>query len=278
MVQPPASPQQPAPPPDPLQQIEAQMQQLKAQPTWEDAVQLMRDDGQRGFRVDIETDSTISGDQAADQAAITELLTGITQFWNGVAPALESGYITVDAVKSLTLAAVRRFKLGKVVEDTIDQLGAGEQGKPPQPDPKALEAQFKMANLQFQQQQMHGDMAMKQRQMALDERSMDLKEQEQQQRAQSENAKTMLEHHRETQRLGLDALQSQRDEAAEQARQHLESVKAASEHLRGVLDHVAQIRNTSDGNVRKRVSLIRDHTGRVSAFAVEPDEQGQTIQ
>lgn len=274
----PPSPQQPAPPPDPLQQIEAQMQQLQAQPTWEDAVQLMREDGQRGFRVDIETDSTISGDQAADQEAITELLTGITTFWNGVAPALESGYITVDAVKSLTLAAVRRFKLGKVVEDTIDQLGAGEQGKPKPPDPKALEQQFKMANLQFQQQQMQGDMAMKQRQMALDERSMDLKEQEQQQRAQAEDAKTMLEHHRETQRLGLDTLKQQRDDAARQAEQHLDSVKAASEHLRGVLDHVAKMRGTLDGNSRKRVSLIRDHTGRVSAFAVEPDEQGQTIQ
>ena len=67
--------QQP-PPPNPALQ----------QPSWEEVVQIMRDDMARTFRVDVETDSMVASTIESDMQALGEVLAGLTQFWQGVAP------------------------------------------------------------------------------------------------------------------------------------------------------------------------------------------------
>ena len=95
-------------------------------PTWEECIQLLRDDKQRSFRVDIETDSTISGDYAADQQAITQLLQGVSAFIADAGPAVEAGYLPLEAAKAMIMSAVRRFKLGREVEDALDMIGESD--------------------------------------------------------------------------------------------------------------------------------------------------------
>ncbi|MGI9491585.1 MAG: hypothetical protein ACR2QF_04205, partial [Geminicoccaceae bacterium] len=90
-------------------------------------VEIMKDDGQRGFRIDIETDSTIAADQATDQRNLTELLTGITQFASAIAPAVQEGIMPLEAGKAILMSAVRRFKLGREVEDALDTIGESQQ-------------------------------------------------------------------------------------------------------------------------------------------------------
>jgi len=145
--------QQPPQPPQP----DPQMLERLEKPTWEQIQQIARDDLLREFKVDIETDSTIAANDAEQQQNITELLTGITSFLNGIAPAVESGAVPMETAKSLLMAAVRRFKLGTEVETAVDKIGdqpiqnpeqqAGESG-----EAEMAKQQAEMARLQAEQQ------------------------------------------------------------------------------------------------------------------------------
>jgi hypothetical protein len=133
----------------------------------------MRDDKQRSFRVDIETDATISGDYVADQKAITELLKGISAFIHDAGPAVQAGYLPIEAAKSMIMAAVRRFKLGREVEDALDMIGETdpEQG---QESSSGVQEALQM-KLQIEQQEAH------------------IKAQEVQQKTQVEQARMQME-------------------------------------------------------------------------------------
>ncbi len=94
---------------------------------------VLRSDGLRGFRIDVETDATAAGDAADDQRAVTELLSGVTSFVRGIAPLVAApsnpqGVIPVEAAKALLMAAVRRFRLGREVEDALDTIGKAPPG------------------------------------------------------------------------------------------------------------------------------------------------------
>ena len=113
---------QPAPPPP----------QLPPPPVTIDAVmRVLRSDLQRQYKVDIETDSTIQAMEGADQQAISALLTGIGGFVQAVAPAVQVGIIPAEAAKALLSSIVRKFKMGRAVDDAFGEE-AQEQGMPPQ--------------------------------------------------------------------------------------------------------------------------------------------------
>ncbi len=160
-----------------------------ALPTWEEAMQVLRDDKQRAYRIDIETDSTVAGDQAADQKAITELLTGISSFIQNAGPAVAAGYLPLEAAKSLLMTSVRRFKMGREVEDALDMIGVEEEEGGEQPDP--------------QMEQMHQEM-----QQAMQEM------QQQVQQLSQENEQLKADKGADMQRLEMDGMKAQK--AAEQ--------------------------------------------------------------
>ena len=142
--------QQMGQPPPP--QIPKELIELLEKPTWDECIQLLRDDKQRSFRVDIETDSTISGNYAADQQAITQLLQGVSAFISDAGPAVEAGYLPIEAAKSMIMAAVRRFKLGREVEDALDMIGEGEPAEDEQDGAGGVQEALQM-KLQIEQQE-----------------------------------------------------------------------------------------------------------------------------
>jgi hypothetical protein len=83
----------------------------------------------RSYRVDIETDSTIAEDEQADQKAMVDLLDGITRFVTGVGPAVQAGYMTVETAMTMLKSVVRRFRLGREVEDALENAQAELQKK-----------------------------------------------------------------------------------------------------------------------------------------------------
>ncbi len=114
-------------------------------PSWEEVIQLLRSDELRSYRVDIETDSTIQPDEQSDKEAVTQLLGGITQYLASMGPAVQAGYIPAEAAKTILMAAVRRFRLGREVEAALDEVG--------QQDPNAQAQQAQQAQMQAQQAQ-----------------------------------------------------------------------------------------------------------------------------
>lgn len=127
--------QQPAPPqPSPSSmQLQQVVQQLQA-PKWSDVLALLRDDMQRSYRIDIETNSTVEPEAVEDQKNISEVMTALGQFLQGVTPLVVAGTMPFAAAQAMMLAIVRRFRFGPEIEDYIKQM------QPPKPQDNGKEA------------------------------------------------------------------------------------------------------------------------------------------
>ncbi len=131
-------------PPEVQQQVQQQMQT----PVWGDVIKILQDDLQRAYRIDIETNSTVEPEAVEDQKNITELMTAIGQYLNGVGPLVAQGVLPFQTAQSMLLAITRRFRFGPEIEDQINQMKA-----PPPPDDGKAAAQAEQQALQAQQQQ-----------------------------------------------------------------------------------------------------------------------------
>lgn len=145
---PPMPGQPPAPPPQPP---DPQMAQYMAQPTWEEVMQVLRSDKLRGFKIDIETDSTVQPDADAEKTARTELLSAIGGFSQQLAPAVQLGLVPQELAKTLIQWALRSFKVGSAVEQELDNMGPPQV--PPQIQQMQQELQAKEQELGQREQQ-----------------------------------------------------------------------------------------------------------------------------
>lgn len=131
---------------------------------------LMRQDKMRRYRIDIETDSTIAGDQRRDRQDVVELIEGIGGYVQQMAPAVQSGAVSMEAAKAILISSIRKFRLGPEVEDAIEQSEAAEAQmlQQPKPDPEAdarrEEMQLKRDELQMKHQVALAELAIKDRQ------------------------------------------------------------------------------------------------------------------
>lgn len=107
---------QPPPPPPP------QLQEMLAKPSWEDVIGLLRQDGLRQYRIDIETDSTVKDALQADMMGLAEVTEAIGQLMAGAAPAVQAGLLPVEVPKEVALAIARRARLGTAVEDALQTI------------------------------------------------------------------------------------------------------------------------------------------------------------
>lgn len=183
MQAPPIQPQmgpngQPMPPDPQQQQMAQQAQQQKieglANQIFDQAVQLLKNDKLRTFRIDIETDSTVEIDKQAEKEAVTEMFTAMGGF---LEKALQAGMAQPDLVPALgqsMLFMFRRYGVGRDVEGSweqaIDKLSQKAKNPPPAPpSPEQIKAQAEMQKQQMEnqraQQQAQQDAQMSQMEM-----------------------------------------------------------------------------------------------------------------
>ena len=152
------------PPPPELQQ---QMQM----PAWSDILEMLNDDVQRAYRIDIESNSTVQPEATEDQKNIAEVMNALAQYMNGVAPLVVNGSLPFEAAQSMMLAISRRFRFGNEIEEHIMAM------KPPEKeDPKAAEQAKAQADAQAKQAEMQAQAQMKQAeaQIRAQEKQIDL--------------------------------------------------------------------------------------------------------
>ena len=151
----------PFPAPNP-QAIQAQIQaagQKRVEQTFQQAVQLLRDDRMRTFRLDVEVDSMVEPDRLAEQQRRTEFLTAVSGFVSQTVEASQAVPQIAPLMGELLLYGVRGFRAGRQVEsafeEALDQLknvGQQNQQQETPPDPRVLKVQSD-AQLQAQKQQ-----------------------------------------------------------------------------------------------------------------------------
>jgi hypothetical protein len=124
-------------------------------PSWPQVLALLKSDLQRAYRIDIETDSTITPEQREDQQAISEAMTALGQYIQGVTPLVQQGVMPFEAAKTMMIAFIRRFKFGDQVESYLQQMRAPQPPQEPQDNTlqvKQMEMQGKQAELQMSHQ------------------------------------------------------------------------------------------------------------------------------
>jgi hypothetical protein len=129
--------QQPPPQPQPPQVV-----------TIEQLMAILRDDVQRMFRIDVETDSMIAAAEQEDADEINKLATGVINLMGGLTQVVQTGAMPIESAKEIILSITRRAKMGTAVEDAIDKL----QMPNPPPDPNAGKAEAEQAKMQVQMQ------------------------------------------------------------------------------------------------------------------------------
>lgn len=167
-------------PPEMQQQMaaQAQMQAQQEAMQFEQAVmQLFRSDQMRSFRIDIESDSTIRGDQQRNAEQMNLFLQVTAQFATAVGGLVQIAPQVLPAATEIFVSFARKFKLGKQAEDALESLTevAKQAAENPQPDPQQAKAQ---ADMQAMQMKVQADGAKAQADIHLKQMDMKLKEME----------------------------------------------------------------------------------------------------
>jgi hypothetical protein len=177
------------------QEPDPQAVQVLEQPSYEELLELLRDDLQRSYRIDIEANSTLDAEATEDKQDVQELLGAIGQFFQAIGPMVESGTLPFDVAKGMLLAMARRYRLGSDFEEELNKM----QLPPPKADPadelKKLEIQARQAEMQHEAKLREMDMQLKAQEHAF-------KVQEMQQKA----ALAAAEHQRKLQVMAAEAM------------------------------------------------------------------------
>ena len=85
------------------------------------AVQMLRSDAQRGFRVDIETDSTVASDVQQEQQSRVEFLQALGGFLQQSLPIIQSYPPIAPLLGKMILFGVRGFPVGSELETALEE-------------------------------------------------------------------------------------------------------------------------------------------------------------
>lgn len=162
----------PIPQPDPQ---EAKLKSIM------EAIALLRQDKLRGFRIDIETDSTVQGDQEAEKAARVEFLTASTKFIETSAQVTQMVPEFAPLAAKMLMFGVRGFRVGRDLESALEDFcdKAEMQAKqkanaPKQPSPEEIKADAEIAKSQAEIKRQELENAGEERNATIDYQSKQL--------------------------------------------------------------------------------------------------------
>lgn len=192
---------------------QAKEQELMAQ--WEEALRILRSDKLRGFRVEIETDSTIEPDAEEAKQSATELFASFIQGLEGAAPVIQMAPEMLDPLEQLFMFAFRTHRVGRSAESSVEQAFdklakrmEAAKNQPPPPDPEQVKAQAEQQKIQAQlaadKEKHQLEMQSKQADFALEQQKAQMELQLEQQRIELERQKGQMEMALEAQRMQIE--------------------------------------------------------------------------
>ena len=234
------------------------------------ALELLRDDRLRSFRVDIETDSTIKLDEQEDKAARIEFLAAAGGFLQQAMPAAQQVPKIGALLGEMLLFGIRGFKAGRTLEASFEEAIEDLREAPAQPqDGEAqgrAEAQAKAASetarIEFDREKLQAEQS--------------LKREEMQQRDSLERDKADLNAKLQREKMGLgDGLEREKIAAAQGP-----SILAAMERIQAQMTEHAQMNNAALAGAAQSLVTASQTLADVAAHLNAPkrivrDEQGR---
>jgi hypothetical protein len=172
------------------------------------ALQLLKDEPAKNFRIEVTSDSMIYQDEQQEKQDRVEFLTAVSGFMQTALPVAQGAPELTPLLMEMLKFGVTAFKAGKGMEGLIDETAdkfrnqakaAEGQPKPPSPEMQKLQmqAQMEQTKLQAQSQAKQAEMQM---QMQLEQQKMqmqmELEKAKQEYQAQENQLKFQLEEQR----------------------------------------------------------------------------------
>ena len=160
-------------PPDAQKQLQA----IVSAVAWEDIEVILRSDKRRGYRIDVETDATAKLENDEQKQARMEFVTSMQGILERSIPAVMQMPELAPLIKEMTMFGARAFKIGRTMEETIDDafdqitkkaMAAAQQPKQDQDPRIAAEAKYTEAKTQATTMKAQTDAAVKQQKMQYD--------------------------------------------------------------------------------------------------------------
>lgn len=227
-----------------MQQVPPQMQQQALQtavpqalqvlqaPAWAAVMKLLKNDTQRQYRIDIETNSTVDLEATEDQKNMQEVMGAMAQMLQALSPLVISGSMPFQVAQSLMLAVVRRYRFGSEIEDYIGQM---QPPKNPDEGKQQMEQQKQQAEMQKAaaeekraQEQHQMDMQQKQADVAMKKEIavMELQAKREEMALKSQELREKAAFNREMAALKMREAQARIAEAEEMAKIRVAEAKA----------------------------------------------------
>lgn len=195
-------------------------------------MEILKNDKLRGFRVDIETDSTVQPDATEEQKNRVELLGAISEFVNGMGQAVAAGQIPKDVALEFLSFGVRGFKTSPQIEEAIDRMKDAAQHDKTQPPPIPPEVQAEQIKQQAEDRRMQASQQLEGQKLQA-QQAGDAQKIQAQQQADMANleAQRVLEELRlaSAERIKAMELQAQRERDAEERALKLQMHREALE-------------------------------------------------
>lgn len=168
------------------------------------ALQLLKDEPAKNFRIEVTTDSMIYQDEQQEKQDRMEFLSAVSGFLSQAVPAAQATPELTPMLVEMLKFGVTAFKAGKGLEGLIDetadkfrQQAAQNEGqpKPPSPEQQKMEMtmQIEQAKIQAKQAEMQMQLQIDQQKMQM---QMELEKAKQEYQAQENQLKFQLEEQR----------------------------------------------------------------------------------
>ena len=188
-------------------QLSPQDQQLIPQ-----ALELLKNEPAKNFRIEVTTDSMIYQDEQQEKADRVEFLSAVSSFMQTALPVATQSPELTPLLMEMLKFGVTAFKAGKGMEGLIDETAdkfrqqakqMEGQPKPPTPEQQKMQMQMQVeqAKIQAQQAKAQQDMQLEQQKMSM---QMELEKAKQEYQAQENQLKFQLEDQRNRQQAEMD--------------------------------------------------------------------------
>lgn len=143
--------------------LQGQMAKMQEAVTWDDVMEILRSDARRGYAVNVETDASVLADAEAEKQARAEVVQTVVELLGNTMQAAQINPGIVPLAKELTMFMLGAHKVGRSIEEAVeDAFESMQQAQAqPQPDPEAEKAKIEA-------QQAEQEMAMEREKHALD--------------------------------------------------------------------------------------------------------------
>jgi hypothetical protein len=265
------------PPVQPPQPLSEQTQELMKNPTWDDVVELLKNDASRNFRIDIETDSTIADDEEQDRQERLQFLEIVGGYLEKFVQGVQQTPQLAPLLGEMLMFAARGFKIGRslenVLESTLEKLEQLAQNPPaPPPNPEMIKGQVQQqiaqakaqADQQTEAMRVKGDMAIEQgkaqAQIQIEQVKAKLQEQIAAAQAASDDKQSLRENQLEAARAQQD---SQNEMRIEQMRAQMEAHNQATQQTLQLI--LARLNNEAKIEVAEIAAQSQLEAAQVSA-------------